>query len=100
MARRRTSLRKTHLSIPQLAVHQCPSSISVCRKSAVETAEGWYTRARKQRRAGKSLEPLIEATSGDSAYLREVQASLEQLAGNEDAVVNQDLAALQGIQVR
>ncbi|KAK9868230.1 hypothetical protein WJX84_009935 [Apatococcus fuscideae] len=67
-------------------------------KSAVETAEGWYTRARKQRRAGKSLEPLIEATSGDSAYLREVQASLEQLAGNEDAVVNQDLAALQGIQ--
>ncbi|KAK9848333.1 hypothetical protein WJX84_002062 [Apatococcus fuscideae] len=67
-------------------------------KSAVETAEGWYGRARKQRRAGKSLEPLISAAQGDIAYLQEVQASLEQLQGDREGTSNPDLAALQGIQ--
>ncbi len=65
----------------------------------METAEGWYGKARKQRRAGKSLEPLIQSTQDDLTYLQEVQASLEQLQGQGEAGVNPDLAALQGIQV-
>ena len=66
----------------------------------METAQGWYGKARKQRRAGKSLEPLIQAAQDDIAYLREVQASLEQLQGEAgEAGTDPDLAALQGIQV-
>ena len=65
----------------------------------METAEGWYGKARKQRRAGKSLDPLIQAAQEDIAYLQEVQASLEQLQGGGEGTSNPDLQALQGIQV-
>lgn len=41
----------------------------VCRKTAVETAEGLYKQARKRRRAGDQIVPLLEKAQADLAYL-------------------------------
>ena len=41
----------------------------VCRKTAVETAEGLYKQARKRRRAGDQIIPLLEKVQADLAYL-------------------------------
>ena len=39
------------------------------RKSAAETAEGLYKQARKRRRAGDQIVPLLEKAQADLAYL-------------------------------
>ena len=39
------------------------------RSAAVETAEGLYKQARKRRRAGEQIEPLLEKAQADLAYL-------------------------------
>jgi len=41
-----------------------------CRKTAVEVAEGLYKQARKRRRAGDTIIPLLEVANADLAYLQ------------------------------
>ena len=40
------------------------------RKTAVEVAEGLYKQARKRRRAGDIIIPLLEVANADLAYLQ------------------------------
>jgi predicted ribosome quality control (RQC) complex YloA/Tae2 family protein len=53
-------------------------------KNAIETAEGFYKKARKQRRAADQVAPLLEAARSQQAYLSEVELMLGQLEGIED----------------
>lgn len=64
-------------------------------KNAVETAEGLYKQARKRRRAGDKIAPLLDTATADLTYLEEVQHSFQQCTGYRDA---DDLITLKGIQ--
>lgn len=52
--------------------------------NAIETAEGFYKKARKQRRAADQVAPLLQAARSQQAYLSEVELMLGQLEGIED----------------
>jgi hypothetical protein len=47
-----------------------PYLLSLYRKTAVEVAEGLYKQARKRRRAGDTIIPLLETANADLAYLQ------------------------------
>ncbi|KAL3139493.1 hypothetical protein ABBQ38_003817 [Trebouxia sp. C0009 RCD-2024] len=64
-------------------------------KSAVEVAEGLYKQARKRRRAGDQISPLLEKAQADLAYLEEVNDSFQAVTDYEDV---DDLITLKGIQ--
>ncbi|KAA6421415.1 MAG: hypothetical protein FRX49_08692 [Trebouxia sp. A1-2] len=68
---------------------------SIYRKTAVEVAEGLYKQARKRRRAGDTIIPLLETANADLAYLQEVEDAFCQVSEYKEA---DDLETLRGIQ--
>ncbi|KAL0055410.1 hypothetical protein WJX82_000207 [Trebouxia sp. C0006] len=64
-------------------------------KTVVEVAEGLYKQARKRRRAGDTIIPLLEVANADLAYLQEVEDAFDQVSEYREA---DDLETLRGIQ--
>lgn len=62
-------------------------------KNVIETAEGHYKKARKQRRAADQVVPLLDAARSQQAYLSEAELMVGQLEGIED------LSALMEVEV-
>ena len=61
---------KRHLL--RLTISKSRCEVGECcgdRKTAVEAAEGLYKQARKRRRAGDQIVPLLEKAQADLAYL-------------------------------
>ncbi len=65
-------------------------------ESPISMAEALYKRAKKQKRAAAYVEPLLEESREQGAYVEEVGASLELLEGYREPG---DLLVLRQIQV-
>jgi predicted ribosome quality control (RQC) complex YloA/Tae2 family protein len=60
-------------------------------KTAIECAEEFYKKARKQRRAVDQVAPLLEEARQQLEYLQDTECMVQQLEGKD---VNEDVAAL------
>jgi len=60
-------------------------------KTAIECAEEFYKKARKQRRAVDQVAPLLEEAHQQLEYLQDTECMVQQLEGKD---VNEDVAAL------
>ena len=59
------------LHLARICILERPVNViaGVCRKSATATAEGLYKQARKRRRAGDKVVPLLESAQETLKYL-------------------------------
>jgi predicted ribosome quality control (RQC) complex YloA/Tae2 family protein len=64
-------------------------------KNAVQNAQGYYKRHQKLKRARLAVEPLLVETDQEIHYLQQVEATLKQLEGYQQA---EDLQTLKEIQ--
>ena len=64
-------------------------------KSAVECAQVYFKRAKKQRRASESVTPLLESVDQEIAYMREVEESLAELDDSDDEADAQAMVEIQ-----
>lgn len=66
-------------------------------KTALETAETLYKKAKKSKRASVKIIPIMETCDKDIVYLKEVEESIQELKLNPNEA---DLQALKEIQVK